>query len=102
YLTPTKKPIGYGTDKHGRRKRLYDAPATPFDRVLRAQILSPAQTAEMTAYRDSLDPDAIARHIADLQTVLMKLAAEKTDQLYLSTIPSALPDIRKGIRVKAS
>lgn len=102
YLTPTKKPTGYGTDKHGRRKRLYDAPATPFDRLLASAVLSPAQTAEMTAYRDSLDPDAIARQIADLQTVLMKLAAEKTDQLYLASIPTALPDIRKGIRVKAS
>lgn len=102
YLTPTKKPNGYGTDKHGRRKRLYDAPATPFDRLLAAGILSPAQQRQMTAHRDHLDPDAIAHQIADLQAVLMKLAAEKTDQLYYSKIPTALPDIRKGIRVKAS
>lgn len=27
---------------------------------------------------------------------------EKSKQLYLASIPSALPDIRKGIRVKAS
>lgn len=102
YLTPTKKPNGYGTDKHGRRKRLYDAPATPFDRLLAAGTLSPAQQAQMTAYRDSLNPSAIARQIADLQAVLMKLAAAKTDQLYLAAIPTALPDIRRGIRVKAS
>ena len=56
----------------------------------------------MSAYRDSLDPDAIAHQIADLQTVLIKLAKDKTDQLYLAAIPSALPDLRKGIRVKAS
>lgn len=102
YLTPTKKPIGYGTDKHGKRKRLYDDPATPFDRLLATGILSPAQQIEMTAYRDHLDPDAIAHQIADLQAVLMKLAAEKTTQLYYSMIPTALPDIRKGIRIKAS
>ena len=102
YLTPTKKPIGYGTDRHGQRKRLYDAPAIPFDRLLAAGVLSRTQQATMTAYRDSLDPDAIAHQIADLQTVLMKLAAEKTDQLYLAAIPSALPDLRKGVRVKAS
>ena len=102
YLTPTKKPLGYGTDKHGHRKRLYDAPAIPFDRLLAAGTLSPAQQAAMSAYRDSLDPDAIAHQIADLQTVLIKLAKDKTDQLYLAAIPSALPDLRKGIRVKAS
>jgi len=31
--------------------------------------------------------------------VLLKLAKDKTEQLYLSTFPSALPDIRKGIRL---
>lgn len=102
YLTPTKKPVGYGTDKHGRRTRTYDAPAIPCDRLLAAGVLSPAQQAQISAYRDSLDPEAIARKIADLQTVLMKLAADKTDQLYLAAIPSALPTIRNGIRVKAS
>jgi hypothetical protein len=102
YLTPTKKPIGFGTDAAGRRKRLYDTPATPLDRLLAAGVLSPAQAAELTAYRDSLNPAQIAREIADLQTVLLKLAKDKTEQLYLASIPSALPDIRKGMRVKAS
>ena len=102
YLTPTKKPIGFGTDAAGRRKRLYDTPATPLDRLLAAGVLSPAQAAELIAYRDSLNPAQIAREIADLQTVLLKLAKEKTEQLYLASIPSALPDIRKGIRIKAS
>ena len=34
--------------------------------------------------------------------MLLKLAKDKTEQLYLASFPSALPDIRKGIRVKAS
>jgi hypothetical protein len=43
------------------------------------------------------------RNIADPQTVLLKLAKYKTEQLYyLASFPSALPDIRKGIRIKAS
>ena len=102
YLTPTKKPIGFGTEAAGRRKRLYDTPATPLDRLLAAGVLAPTQAAELVAYRDSLNPAKIAREIADLQAVLLKLAKEKTEQLYLASIPSALPDIRKGIRVKAS
>ncbi|MHB1068210.1 MAG: DDE-type integrase/transposase/recombinase [Candidatus Nanopelagicales bacterium] len=102
YLTPTKKPIGFGTDRNGRRTRTYDTPATPLDRLLAAKILAPAQVADLVAYRDSLNPAAIGRQIADLQAVLLKLAKDKTEQLYLASFPTALPDIRKGIRIKAS
>lgn len=102
YLTPTKKPVGFGTDRNGRRTRLYDKPATPLDRLLAAKVLSPAQEAELVAYRDALNPAELARQIADLQAVLLKLAKDKTEQLYLASIPSALPDLSKGIRIKAS
>ena len=102
YLTPTKKPIGYSSDTGGRRTRLYDPPQTPFDRLAAAGVLSPAQTVQMSAYRDSLNPAQIARQIADLQNRLLVLAKEKTEQLYLASIPSQLPDLRKGVRVKAS
>jgi len=102
YLTPTKKPVGFGTDRNGRRKRLYDKPATPLDRLLAAHVLSPAQEADLLAHRDSLNPAAIARKIADLQSILLKLAKHKTEQIHLASIPSVLPDVRKGIRVKAS
>ncbi len=102
YLTPTKKPISWGQDRNGRRKRIYDDPATPLDRLLAAKVLSPAQETELLAYRDSLNPAALGRRIADLQSRLLVLAKEKTEQLYLANFPSALPDVRKGIRVKAS
>jgi len=101
YLTPTIKPIGYASSANGRRRRLYDAPQTPLERLLAAGVLSPAQQADLIAYRDGLNPAKIGRQIADLQNRLLTLAKEKTEQLYLSTIPSALPDIRKGIRTKA-
>ncbi len=101
FLTPTKKPIGWGQDRNGRRKRLYHDPTTPLERLLAAQVLSAAQQAELVAYRDSLNPAALARRIADLQARLLVLAKDKTEQLYLASFPSALPDIRKGIRIKA-
>lgn len=101
YLTPTIKPIGYGCSADGRRRRLYDTPQTPFDRLLAAGVVSPAQQAELLAYRDSLNPAKIGRQIADLQNRLLLLSKEKTEQLYLATIPTALPDIRKGVRTKA-
>jgi len=99
YLTPTKKPEGYGSDRNGRRTRIYDRPTTPLDRLLAAEVLAPAQAAELLAYRDSLNPAAIGRQIADLQSVLLKLAKDKTEQLYLATFPSALPDVHSGIRI---
>jgi len=102
YLTPTRKPVGFGTDRNGRRTRLYDKPTTPLDRLLAAKVLAPAQKAELIAYRETLNPAAIAREIADLQAVLLKLAKDKTEQLYLASFPTALPDVRNGIRIKAS
>jgi transposase InsO family protein len=101
YLTPTIKPIGYASSADGRRRRLYDAPQTPLQRLLAAGVLSPAQQADLIAYRDGLNPAKIGREIADLQNRLLILAKEKTEQLYLASIPTALPDIRKGIRTKA-
>jgi IS30 family transposase len=99
YLTPTIKPIGYGSSRDGQRRRLYDEPTTPLDRLLAASVLSPAQESELLAYRDSLNPAAIGREIADLQAALLRLAKDKTEQLYLAAIPSALPDVRTGIRI---
>ena len=32
---------------------------------------------------------------------LILLAKDKTEQIYLASFPTALPDVRKGIRVKA-
>jgi hypothetical protein len=100
YLTPTIKPIGYGSGRDGQRRRLYDAPKTPLDRLLAAGVLSAAQQSQLLAYRDSLNPATIARQIADLQTALLRLAKDKTEQLYLAAVPTALPDVRSGIRTK--
>ena len=73
---------------------------TPLDRLLGAGVLSAAQESELLAYRDTLNPAAIARQIADLQTALLRLAKDKTEQLYLASIPAALPEVRSGIRTK--
>ena len=57
---------------------------------------------ELIAYRDLLNPAKIARVISELQVMLLKLAKNKTSQRYLTRFFTALPDIRKGIRIKAS
>ena len=81
YLTPTKKPIGWTTDTAGRRKRIYDKPATPYQRLLAAEIVSPTQQAELTDHKASLKPAAIAAQIADIQTELTRLAGLKARRL---------------------
>jgi hypothetical protein len=91
YFTPTKKPVGWATDQTGRRKRLYDAPATPLDRLLRAGTLSPTQQTELTTRRDALDVAAISHDINRLQARLMKLSAAKTRQLQDQAKPK-IPD----------
>ncbi len=98
YLTPTKKPITWGKDNAGRRKRIYDTPATPLDRLLRAGVLSPAQASELQAHRDRLNPAQIARDIHRYQDQLIGLAKDKTDRMR-SALPASRPDITHGIRV---
>ncbi len=62
YLTPTKKPVGFGTDTAGRRKRLYDTPATPLDRLLAANVQTRPR------HRRTPDPAACARQGQDRTT----------------------------------
>jgi len=100
FLTPTKKPVGWATDAAGRRKRVYDTPRTPFDRLCDAGVLSPAQTAELTAYRDGLNPADLARRIQTLQDRLTALAREATLNLQAATAPKPLPDTARSVRLR--
>lgn len=99
YLTPTKKPIGWTTDGAGRRRRLYDDPATPIDRLLGAEILSSAQQTELIARRESLNPADLARRIQSLQDRLTGLARQKTLELEAATA-TPTPDTATGVRLR--
>ena len=81
FFTPTKKPVGWSTDTIGRRKRLYDKPRSPYQRLLAAGVLSSAQETELAAYKATLQPAAIARAITEIQQELNRLAAGKTRRL---------------------
>jgi len=81
YFTPTKKPIGWDMTKTGRRKRVYDEPRTPLDRLLAARILSPGQESELRARREKLNPAELARGIQSVQDRLTGLAQRKTETL---------------------
>ncbi len=99
YFTPTKKPTGYSTDRAGRRKRVYDAPKTPYQRLLDSGILSVEQKAELQQYRARLDLVGLAEKIDQIQQRLVKLAASKTAKLEREIERAqALPD-PAGIKV---
>lgn len=99
YFTPTKKPTGYATDAAGRRKRLYDDPTTPLDRLLAAGVLSTAQKAELRARRDRLNPAEIARDIQSLQDRLTGLARNPTLDLQ-AAITAPQPDTGRGVKLR--
>ena len=91
YLTPTRKPIGYSSTGDGRRRRLYDTPPPRWTGCWPPRSSPTAQQADLIAYRDSLNPAAIGRQIADLQNRLLILAKDKTEQLYLSSCRRRCP-----------
>ncbi len=101
YLTPTKKPAGWTTDAKGRRKRVYDTPATPFDRLLRAGVLSTEQETQLRAYRHRLNPAGIARKIQTLQDRLTGLARDQTLTL-LATTEKPLPATEHGVHLRSA
>ena len=98
YLTPTRKPIEWATDAQGRRKRIYDDPATPFDRLLDSGILTAEQTDELTAHRNSLNPAHLGREIDRIQQQLTLLAKQKTLQLQ-ATHTKPRPDTNRGVKL---
>lgn len=81
YFIPTRKPVGWSRDASGRRKRVYDTPATPLDRLLASGVLGPAQAGELTAIRDSLNPAELTRDILRYQDQLITLAKTPTQAL---------------------
>ncbi len=97
YMMPTKKPIRWSTDASGRRKRAYDKPATPLERLIRAGVISDAEIARLREHRDSLNPAQLARDIDRLQQQLTGMAAAKTRRL--ETLEAAKqPDTTKGVK----
>ena len=76
FFTPTRKPVAWVKDASGHRKRIYDEPATPLDRLSAAGVMSPAQEAELISYRNGLDPAKLTADIGQWQKKLQELSAQ--------------------------
>ncbi len=78
HLLPCVKATGWAETTSGRKKRIYDAPRTPYHRLLDAGFLDDTITAAMQVEHDRLNPAAITRRINRIQRQLIDLAAART------------------------
>ena len=81
FFTPTKKPTGYATTADGRRKRVYDNPKTPWQRVLESGLLTKEQTALTQERIAGLNPGDLTRRITQIQLQLTDLSRDKTEAM---------------------
>jgi transposase InsO family protein len=81
FFTPTKKPVGYTTTGNGRRKRIYDKPATPWRRLQTSGVLNTQQLSFIAARVDGINPADLTRQINAIQMQLLDLAKAKTEAL---------------------
>lgn len=80
-FTATTKAIGWRSNKHGKKTRIYDKPRTPYQRVIDSEILTEAKAAELAALMEITNPADLTRGITTIQTQLISLAAAKTRAL---------------------
>ena len=81
FFTPTKKPVGYTTTANGRRKRVYDKPATPWQRLQASDVLDAQQLSDVSARIEGINPADLTRQINTIQMRLLDLAKTKTQAL---------------------
>ena len=81
FFTPTKKPIGYTTTGDGRKKRIYDRPKTPWQRLQGSNVLDARQLSAAAARIDGINPADLTRQINAIQMELLDLAKAKTEAL---------------------
>lgn len=81
FFTPTKKAVGYTTKADGRKKRIYDKPATPWQRLQTSGVLDAQQLSAVAARIEGINPADLTRQINAIQMQLLDLAKAKTEAL---------------------
>lgn len=84
-FTATTKAIGWRSNKHGKKTRIYDKPRTPYHRVVDSGILTETKATELAQLMEDTNPAELTRGITTIQTQLIALAAAKTRALEAST-----------------
>ncbi|MFC0581528.1 integrase catalytic domain-containing protein, partial [Micrococcoides hystricis] len=81
FFTPTRKPVGWKEDAKGRKHRQYDAPKTPYQRLLESGTLSTVQQHALRAQYSNLNPMELTCDIVTYQDMLIRKAKSKTETL---------------------
>jgi hypothetical protein len=81
FFTPTKKPVGYTATTNGRKKRIYDKPKTPWQRMQDSGVLDTQQLSNVAARIEGINPADLTRQINAIQMQLLDLAKAKTEAL---------------------
>lgn len=81
FFTPTKKAVGHTTTADGRRKRVYDAPATPWQRLQDSGVIDTQQLSVVAARVEGINPAELTRQITGIQMQLLDLSKAKTETL---------------------
>ena len=84
FFTPTKKPTSYATGTDGRRKRLYDKPRTPWQRVQESGLLTAEQVRAAHTRIAGVNPADLTRRINQIQLRLTELSRNKTEAMTAS------------------
>jgi hypothetical protein len=79
HLLPCVKAVGWDQRPSGRKRRVYDTPRTPYQRVLDCAALPTGLTTELlTEHHENLNPAALTRTINQLQTKLLNSSKART------------------------
>ena len=80
-FTATTKAIGWRSNKHGKKTRVYDKPCTPYQRVIDSGILTAEKAEEFITLFQVTNPAELTRKIIVIQTRLIALASDKTNAI---------------------
>ncbi|SJM45355.1 Rv3128c-like protein [Frigoribacterium sp. JB110] len=78
HLLSCVKATSWTHTNSGRKKRVYDKPRTPYQRLLDADVLDQRAAERLAAEHVKLNPAAITRRIIRIQQQLIDLAAART------------------------
>ena len=72
------KATGWTHTTAGRKKRAYDKPRTPYQRLIDSGVLEPKTRAQLKREHDKLNLARIIRRINQIQQQLIDLASART------------------------
>lgn len=100
YLLPTVKAVGWRQTKAGHKARVYDKPATPFQRLADSGALDQVTAAALEAVAEPLNPAEITRRINRIQQQLIASAKVRTQAGRTAAQPTPEQPVLRAISLR--